>query len=65
MKFTTLGTTEVNEMNMAKEPGAINGGMMQRSDSVKSPVITIAVEKIDEAMKKIESLVGKIVGEKM
>jgi predicted enzyme related to lactoylglutathione lyase len=65
MNYTILGTTEVDEMNMPKEPGAINGGMMQRSDSIKCPILTIAVENIDEAIKKVESLGGKIVQGKM
>jgi len=65
MNYTTLGTTEVDAMYMPKEPGAINGGMMQRSDVIKGPVITISVENIDEAMKKVESLGGKIVQGKM
>ena len=65
MNYTILGTTEVDEMNMPKEPGAINGGMMQRSDSIKCPVITISVENMDEAIKKVESLGGKIVQGKM
>lgn len=50
---------------MPKEPGAINGGMMQRSALIKCPVITISVENIDEAIKKVESLGGKIVQGKM
>jgi predicted enzyme related to lactoylglutathione lyase len=60
-----LGTTKVDEINMPKEPGAINGGMMQRSALIKCPVITISVENIDEAIKKVESLGGKIVQGKM
>ena len=65
LNYTILGTTEVDEMQMPKEPGAINGGMMQRSNSIKCPVITIGVENMDEAIKKVESLGGKIVSGKV
>jgi predicted enzyme related to lactoylglutathione lyase len=37
MQYTLLGTVEVDQMNMHKEAGAINGGMMQRSDKIKCP----------------------------
>ena len=54
-------TTEVDEKNMAKEPGAINGGMLKRQDPVKSPVITINVSDVDQALKRIEQNGGKTV----
>jgi predicted enzyme related to lactoylglutathione lyase len=66
MEYTLLGTVEVDEKTqMPKESGAINGGMTQRDDTIKNPVITISVEDIDAAMKKIEGLGGKIVQGKM
>ncbi len=60
-----MSTVELDEDGMPKEHGAINGGMMQRSEEIKCPVLTISVEDIDEALKKIESLGGKIVQGKM
>jgi predicted enzyme related to lactoylglutathione lyase len=65
MNYTMIHTTEVDAMNMPKEPGAINGGMMQRKDPIKCPVLTISVENIDQAIKKVQSLGGKIVMGKM
>lgn len=65
LQYTILGTVEVDQMNMPKELGAINGGMMQRSDKIKTPVLTIGVENIDDAIKKVEGLGGKIVQGKM
>ncbi len=65
LQYTILGTVEVDQMNMPKESGAINGGMMQRSDKIKTPVLTIGVENIDDAIKKVEGLGGKIVQGKM
>jgi len=61
MRYTILNTTPTGENGMPKEPGAINGGMLERQEPVKSPVITIDVSNIDEALKKIEQNGGKVV----
>jgi len=61
MGYTILNTTPTGENGMPKEPGAINGGMSERQEPVKSPVITIDVSNIDEALKKIEQNGGKVV----
>jgi predicted enzyme related to lactoylglutathione lyase len=61
-EYTSVKTTDVNEQTqMPLEPGAINGGMMQRTEQVSGPVITIDVDGIDDALKKIESEGGSIV----
>jgi predicted enzyme related to lactoylglutathione lyase len=66
LEYTILQTVEVDEKSMMpKEAGAINGGMMKRGTLVKSPVITIAVEDIDKAMKSIEKAGGKEHSKKM
>jgi predicted enzyme related to lactoylglutathione lyase len=54
-QYTSVRTTPVGENQMPTEPGAINGGMMQRTADTPSPVITIAVESIDASLKDIES----------
>jgi hypothetical protein len=62
MTYTGVRTVPVDEKTyMPKEPGAINGGMMQRSKEVSAPIITIHVSSIDEYIKKIESAGGKAV----
>jgi len=65
MEYTLLNTVEADEKNMPKEPGAINGGMMKRGEAIKNVVITISVENMDAAIKKVQSLGGKIVQGKM
>jgi len=66
LEYTLIQTVEVDEQtHMPKEAGAINGGMMQRADTLKNPIITVHVENIDTAMKQIEDLGGKIVQGKM
>ena len=60
-EYTSVRTTPVGENQMPTEPGAINGGMMQRSAQTPAPVITIAVESIDATIKDIESGGGSTV----
>jgi predicted enzyme related to lactoylglutathione lyase len=62
LEYTLVQTVEVdNTTQMPKEAGAINGGMMQRTDALKAPIITIGVQDIDAAIKKVTELGGKIV----
>src|SRR5512133_1111538 len=62
-EYTTVRTTAVDEQTqMPTEPGAINGGMMQRDARITtSPVITIDVDGIDDALKQIEDKGGSTV----
>jgi uncharacterized protein len=53
--YTTAQTVAIDEKMRPKEPGAINGGLMNRSSDTPGPVITIQVDSIDEALKKIEA----------
>jgi hypothetical protein len=64
MEYWMLGTTEVNEQGMAKNPGAINGGMGKREAPLKGIVVTINVKDIDKSLDKIEKLGGKTVQKK-
>ena len=64
MHYTQIGTVEADVLGVRgkpKEPGAINGGMLQRHDTVKSPVIYINVKNIDEAAATIEQNGGKVI----
>ena len=61
-EYATVVTTPVDEQTqMPTEPGAINGGMMQRDDRTPAPVITIDVGAIDDALTEIESAGGTTV----
>lgn len=61
MNYTILMTTEMDlEKMRPKEVGAINGGMMKRNEMIKGPVITIDVDDIEEAIKKVEAEGGKM-----
>lgn len=65
MNYTMVRTVPVDEKQMPKEPGAINGGMMQRSKHVSSPVIAINVSSVDQYVKKVTAAGGKVVMPKM
>lgn len=65
VKYTVVRTVPVDEKQMPKEPGAINGGMMQRTKDVRSPVIAINVSSVDDYVKKVEAAGGKVVMPKM
>ena len=61
-EYTIVKTTALDEQTqMPTEPGAINGGMMQRDERVTSPVITVDVDTIDDALKQIEAGGGSTV----
>ena len=62
--YNMVATSPTNDQGMPSEPGTINGGMMSRQDPVNKPVITIDVDDIDAALKKVGSLGGSTVVEK-
>ena len=64
-EYVMVGTAESDENGMPKEPGSINGGMLKREDPVKSPVVTISVNSIDQTASTIEKNGGKMVRAKM
>ena len=61
MDYTIVHTVEIDEKHMPKEPGAINGGMMKRNEHIKSPVITINVENVDNAIENTKIHGGTLV----
>ena len=61
-EYTSVRTTDVDEQTqLPTEPGAINGGMFLRDERLTSPVITIDVDGIDDALKQIEAEGGTTV----
>ena len=57
----TIETDE--ETRMPKKRGAINGGFYRKTAPDQQVRLTILVEDIQEAMKKVESAGGQLVGE--
>ena len=62
-QYTGIITTDVDPQTMTPtQPGAINGGMVLRSETVTpAPVVTIEVSGIDAALAHVESAGGKTV----
>jgi uncharacterized protein len=61
-EYTSVRTTPVDEQTqLPTEPGAINGGMFVRDERLTTPVITIDVDGIDDALKQIEAEGGSTV----
>jgi predicted enzyme related to lactoylglutathione lyase len=64
MGYTIVMTTESDEAGTPVERGAINGGMLQRQGQISSPVITIGVDDVEQALRRVEDLGGKTVIDK-
>ena len=62
-----LATTTETDQNGPKRPGAINGGFFQRKPDwpAQYPSMVIAVDSINESIRKIADAGGKVLGEPM
>jgi predicted enzyme related to lactoylglutathione lyase len=65
LSYTMASTGPVDDQAFPAEPGFINGGMFERTEALRGPMITIDVDDLDAALKTVESLGGKQVGEKL
>ena len=65
--YVLASTTETDQQGRPKTPGAINGGFYQRTDDPIShaPSVVIAVDNLQDHMKKVTAAGGKIIGEPM
>ena len=64
MEYWGIATVPIDDKGMPVRPG-VNGGMMKRQNPEHKPVNYIAVESVDEYVKKIEALGGRIIVPKM
>ncbi|MDR6413453.1 VOC family protein [Pseudarthrobacter sulfonivorans] len=61
MDYTSAITTPSDEQTgMPSAPGAINGALFPRTDSLKTPILTIDVDDVDAALAQVESAGGSI-----
>lgn len=58
--YYAVRTTETDEKNMIKKPGAINGGLMKRKGKGQPFMNYISVASIDESLKTITENGGTI-----
>ena len=61
-EYTVVVTTPVDEQTqLPVEPGAINGGLFQRDEQLRTPVLTIDVDAIDDALREVQAGGGSTV----
>jgi hypothetical protein len=60
MNYTMVATGPTGDQGPS-EPGYIGGGLTERSELLRGPVITLDVEDIDKALLKVEELGGTTV----
>lgn len=62
MTYVGLHTGPVDEKNMWKEPGFINGGMFQRNSQfpLRGPTVAVTVEDIQAALTKVKAAGGTV-----
>ncbi|MET1021672.1 MAG: VOC family protein [Arthrobacter sp.] len=62
MSYAMVMTTPSDEKTgMPSVPGSINGGMFRREGDLTSPIVTVDVDDIDAALKKISAAGGSTV----
>jgi hypothetical protein len=54
MDYNGVSTGPAGDDGTPSEPGYIGGGMAKRGDSLKNPVIVLAVDDIDATLKVVE-----------
>jgi predicted enzyme related to lactoylglutathione lyase len=59
-QYVMVTTSATDDQGRPTEPGAINGGMLERQGPITAPVITIGVENLDDALAHVEKLGGKV-----
>ena len=66
-EYVVVSTTESGEDGRPKMTGAINGGFYQKTDDLNTqyPSLVIAVDDVNESIKKIKSGGGTVLGEPM
>jgi len=63
-EYWMIETVPVDEKGNAVRPG-VNGGIMKRQNPEHKPVNYVAVESVDDYVKKIEALGGRMIVSKM
>jgi predicted enzyme related to lactoylglutathione lyase len=61
MNYVMASTVDVDDKQMPKEPGAINGGLFQRPKDAPNPTIYVGVGSIDATIDKVTRAGGRVV----
>lgn len=67
MTYVGLHTGPMDEKNMPKEPGFINGGMFQRGGQFipTGPTVAVTVPDVNAAIEKVKAAGGTVLSEVM
>src|SRR5437879_221398 len=60
--YVTVSTAETGANGLSTQPGTINGGFFDKTKDNQYPSVTIAVDDIHAAMKKVSEAGGKVLG---
>ena len=63
MKYV-LATTGPSDQGPPSEPGFINGGLLERSEAIAAPVLTVEVDDIEATLAQVEERGGATVSTK-
>jgi predicted enzyme related to lactoylglutathione lyase len=61
--YVLVQTGPTDAQGMPQDKAFINGGLMKRDPSARSPVLVLAVDDADAAVEKIKKSGGRLVGE--
>jgi predicted enzyme related to lactoylglutathione lyase len=61
MNYVIASTVAVDDAQMPKEPGAINGGLFQRPAEAPAPTIYVGVASVEASLAKVTAAGGRIV----
>jgi predicted enzyme related to lactoylglutathione lyase len=61
MSYVLANTVDVDDRQMPKEPGAINGGLFQRPAEAPNPTLYVGVSSVDSALTKVKAAGGRVV----
>lgn len=61
--YVLVHTGPTDEQGMPQDRAFINGGLMSRDPSARSPVLVIAVADADQTVEKVTKSGGRLVGE--
>jgi uncharacterized protein len=61
MQYVIARTVDVDEKQMPKESGAINGGFVERPREAPHPTIYVDVQSVDTTIEKVKASGGNVV----
>lgn len=61
MNYVMASTVDVDDQQMPKEPGAINGGLFPRPQEAPNPTIYVGVASVEATIEKVTQAGGEVV----